>query len=138
MHGELPRTMLICRMPVPWMRAAMSDVASSLAWCSIGIVDGDWKLRKEAMVGDKTPSSELGVELGIKQRSMLCDGSGYSIDMDGVLPIFTSLSNVAVTCSLSGCCLQSCNGHIRLRPVEFLCLCQTLGVAGSPGVLTPR
>ena len=28
----------------------LSDVASSLAWCSIGIVDGDWKLRREAMV----------------------------------------------------------------------------------------
>ena len=28
----------------------MSDVASSLAWCSIGIVDGDRKLRMEAMV----------------------------------------------------------------------------------------
>ena len=35
----------------------MSDVASSLAWCSIGIVDGDGKLRREAVV-QQNPCTE--------------------------------------------------------------------------------
>ena len=45
--------------------AAMSDVASSLAWCSIGIVDGDRKLRMEAMVQQNpcTEKCDVGIPL---------------------------------------------------------------------------
>ena len=40
----------------------MSDVASSLAWCSIGVVVGDRKLRMEAMVQQDpcTERSDVG------------------------------------------------------------------------------
>ena len=43
----------------------MSDVASSLAWCSIGIVDGDRKLRREAMVQQNpcTKKCDVGIHL---------------------------------------------------------------------------
>ena len=47
----------------------MSDVASSLAWCSIGIVDGDRKLRREAMV-QQNPSTEK-CDVGIPLRTYL-------------------------------------------------------------------
>ena len=47
----------------------MSDVASSLAWCSIGIVDGDRKLRREAMV-QQNPCTEK-CDVGIPLRPYL-------------------------------------------------------------------
>ena len=47
----------------------MSDVASSLAWCSIGVVDGDRKLRMEAMV-QQDPCTER-CDVGISLRPCL-------------------------------------------------------------------
>ena len=47
----------------------MSDVASSLAWCSIGIVDGDRKFRREAMV-QQNPCTEK-CDVGIPLRPYL-------------------------------------------------------------------
>ena len=43
----------------------MTDVASSLAWCSIGIIDGDRKLRMEAMVQQDpcTKRCDVGISL---------------------------------------------------------------------------
>ena len=56
---------IACRMSGPCMGATMSDVASSLARCSICIVDGDRKLSMEAMV-QQDPCTErcnVGVSL---------------------------------------------------------------------------
>ena len=43
----------------------MSDVASSLVWCSIGIADGDRRLRMEAMVQQEpcTVRCDVGISL---------------------------------------------------------------------------
>ena len=47
----------------------MSDVASSLAWCSIGIVDGDRKLSMETMV-QQHPCMER-CDVGVSLRPYL-------------------------------------------------------------------
>ena len=57
----------------------MSDFASSLAWCSIGIVDGDRKVSMEAMVQQHpcTERCDVGVSLrpylGCRPQDKLCD-----------------------------------------------------------------
>ena len=51
------------------MGAAMLDVASSLTWCSIGIVDKDKKASMEAMV-QQDPCTER-CDVGISLRPYL-------------------------------------------------------------------
>ena len=44
----------------------MSDVASSLVWCSIGMVDGDRKLRREAIVQQNPCTEKCDVWISLR------------------------------------------------------------------------
>ena len=58
MHGEMRRWILL---------GAMSDVASSLTWYSIGVVDGDRKVSMEAMVQlAKSMHGEMGCWVSLR------------------------------------------------------------------------
>ena len=58
----------------------MSDVASALAWCSIGIVDGDRKLRMEAMVQQDpcTERCDVGTSLFVLTLVVDCKTSTHA------------------------------------------------------------
>ena len=82
----------------------MSDVASSLAWCSIGIVDGERKLSMEAMV-QQHPCTER------------CDVGGCSSSLLGLSTARQTLSPH----TLQSSCLESKGDDVDLLPDVSTC-----------------